>query len=123
MSSTLTQTNESTAAADAGESSPLMAELSIAREGCYYHYDGYRHERLEDAVTYAQLVGARRSERTDSSAFAKFDAVAAPNAADRHLMLELSISFENGSVVFEGYRYDQLIDAANYARHRRQVST
>ena len=122
MSSTLRHTNESTAPADAGDGSRLMAELSIAHEGRYYHYDGYRYERLEDAVTYAQLVRARRSERTDPSAFAKFDAVVSSNAADRQLMLELSISVENGSFVFEGYRYDQLIDAANYARHRRQVN-
>lgn len=42
----------------------LMAELSIARVGRHFHYDGYRYEFLADAVAYAQLVHARlRSEQ------------------------------------------------------------
>jgi hypothetical protein len=34
----------------------LMAELSIIRVGRHYLYDGYRYERLSDAVAYAQVV-------------------------------------------------------------------
>lgn len=34
----------------------LMAELSIIRAGRHYFYDGYRYERLADAVAYAQVV-------------------------------------------------------------------
>jgi len=45
-----------------------------------------------------------------------------PNAADRQLMLELSISFENSCFVFGGLRYDRLFDAVNYARQRKQLS-
>ena len=37
----------------------LMAELSIIRGGHWYYYDGYRYERLSDAVAYAQLVQGR----------------------------------------------------------------
>jgi hypothetical protein len=33
-----------------------MAELSIIRAGRHYLYDGYRYERLSDAVAYAQVV-------------------------------------------------------------------
>lgn len=122
MSSTLTDTNDSADAMDGNETSGLMAELSIAHVGRYYRYGGYRYERLADAVAYARLMRARQTERTHSSAFERIDAVESPNAADRQLMIELSISFENGSFVFEGYRYDHLIDAANYARHRQQFS-
>jgi len=120
MSSTLIPTNDSTEAAVAREGCRLMAEWSIAHVGRYYHYDGYRYERLEDAVAYAQLVRARQSQRTDASAFTQIDAVEPPNAAERQLMADLSISFENGCFVWEDFRYDRLIDAANYARHRRQ---
>jgi hypothetical protein len=45
----------------------LMAELSIIRGGHWYYYDGYRYERLSDAVAYAQLVQGR-TRRSGSSA-------------------------------------------------------
>jgi hypothetical protein len=96
--------------------------LSIAHAGRHYYYEGYRYERLADAVAYARRVRARQSPQKDQSSLARFDAVESPNASDRQLMLELSISLENGSFVFDGFRYDHLIDAANYARHRRQLS-
>jgi hypothetical protein len=37
----------------------LMAELSIVRGGYCYYYDGYRYDRLSEAVAYAQLVQGR----------------------------------------------------------------
>lgn len=121
MSSESIHPNDPTAPADAADGSRLMGELSIAHAGRYYHFRGHRYERLEDAVAYALLVGAQPSQQRDSAAIKRFDAVEPTNAVERQLMLELSISFENGCFVFEGYRYDRLIDAANYARHRRQV--
>ena len=47
----------------------LMAELSIIRGGHWYYYDGYRYERLSDAVAYAQVVQgcARRSGSSAAS--------------------------------------------------------
>jgi len=45
----------------------LLAELSIVRGGHWYYYDGYRYERLSDAVAYAQLVQGR-TRRSGSSA-------------------------------------------------------
>jgi hypothetical protein len=42
--------------AELADESCLMAELSIFRAGRHYFYDGYRYERLSDAVAYAQLV-------------------------------------------------------------------
>ena len=45
----------------------LMAELSIVRGGHWYYYDGYRYDRLSDAVAYAQLVQGR-TRRSGSSA-------------------------------------------------------
>lgn len=121
MSSESIHPNDPTAPADAADGSCLMAELSIAHAGRYYHFGGHRYERLEDAVAYAQRVGAQPSQQRDSAAIKRVDAVEPTDAVERQLMLELSISFENGCFVFEGYRYDRLIDAANYARHRRQV--
>jgi len=122
MRFTATPANEFTDATDDAERNRLMTEWSIVRQGRHYHYDGYRYERLADAVAYAQLGRARQSPQEDSSAFDRIDAVEPPNAVERELMLELSISFENDSFVFEGFRYDRLIDAANYARHRQQLA-
>jgi hypothetical protein len=47
----------------------LMAELSIVRGQHCYYYDGYRYERLSDAVAYAQLIQgrARRSSSPTAS--------------------------------------------------------
>ena len=45
----------------------LMAELSIVRGGHCYYYDGYRYDRLSDAVAYAQLVQGR-ARRSSSPA-------------------------------------------------------
>jgi hypothetical protein len=47
MNSTVIRTNDSTDAAGAGESSRLMAELSIAHEGRHHH-------RSIDAANYAR---------------------------------------------------------------------
>ena len=46
----------------------LMAELSIIRGGHCYYYDGYRYDRLSDAVAYAQLVQGRPRPSGSSAA-------------------------------------------------------
>ena len=53
----------------AADENCLMAELSIFRAGRHYFYDGYRFERLSDAVAYAQLVQGhmRRAGPTTTS--------------------------------------------------------
>jgi hypothetical protein len=99
-----------------------MAEFSIVQYGRYYWCEGYRYELLADAVAYAQVIRARRARRAIPSLPTRFEIVELPNASDRQLMTELSIAFENGRFVFEGFRYDRLIDAANYARLRGSVT-
>jgi hypothetical protein len=46
----------------------LMAELSIVRGQHCYYYDGYRYERLSDAVAYAQLIQGRARRSSSSTA-------------------------------------------------------
>ena len=124
MNTTLKDMN--CAETDVGEDRRRMTELSITRHGRHYHFDGYRYELLSDAIVFAELVRARPSQPTQRSqqqAFETCDAVQAPSAADRQLMQELSISLENYSFIFEGFRYDKLIDAVNYARHRREIDS
>lgn len=107
--------------ADAAESRRLMTEWSIRKRGRYYHFDGYRYEVLANAIAFAQLVQERPWLRADLATFARCDIDEAPNAADRQCMRELAITFESHRFVVEGFQYDRLIDAANYARHRRQI--
>lgn len=121
MNSTVIDTTDFTNEPEGGESRRLMAELSITHQGRYFHFDGCRHERLADAIAFAQLVRARPLHRTDPPAVVRLDAVEAPTAADPQLMLELSPAVENRSFVFEGFHYGRLIDATSYARHRRQL--
>jgi hypothetical protein len=45
----------------------LMAELSIIQAGHHYFHDGYRYDRLSDAVWHAQIVQGR-TRRPGSSA-------------------------------------------------------
>lgn len=105
-------------AAAATEECQLLAELSIIRDGRQYLYDGYQYDRLADAIAYAQLVRGQARQSGPSSPAHVESVVDSPTASDRQLMTELSIAFENGRFVFEGYRYDRLIDAVSYARHR-----
>ncbi|MBB6092482.1 hypothetical protein HNQ60_001360 [Povalibacter uvarum] len=103
------------------ENAHLMTELSIVRDGRYYRYEGYCYERLADAVAYAAVVRARQARPVEPVA-EQLTSVDVPNAVDglsvtdHLLMFELAITFENGSFVFNGFRYDRLVDAANYAR-------
>jgi hypothetical protein len=111
------------ARAPTADESRLMAELSIIRGGRHYFYDGYSYDRLSDAIAYAQLVRGQ-PHRPGPSSPAQLESSESPPAPDWQLMRELSISFENGRFVFEGFRYDRLADAANYARHcRRSAAT
>jgi hypothetical protein len=99
----------------------LMAELSIVRDGRQYLHDGYCYDRLSDAVAYAELRRGQARQPGPSSP-PRFELVGSPTASDRQLMTELSISFENGRFVFEGYRYDRLSDAVSYAHYRRSIA-
>jgi hypothetical protein len=93
-----------------------MSALLIVRFGRHYHFDGYRYDRLADAVAYAHIVRGRDQSVPAAPSMAKFETLEAPSAADRQLMLDLSIEFDGGCFTFEGFRYDRLSDAVNYAR-------
>lgn len=103
------------------ETARLMTELAIVRDGRYYRCEGYCYERLADAVAYAAVVRARQPSRVEPlpetpTTVDVRDAVEGLSVSDHLLMFELAITFEDGSFVFDGFRYDRLIDAANYAR-------
>ena len=93
-----------------------MAEFAVGHDGLAYHYNGYRYDRLKDAVSYAFLTRARPGPREPGGPHPQSAAVAAPSDADRALMASLAIEFDAGAYRFGNYRYDRLADAVNYAR-------
>lgn len=99
----------------AGERDRLMAEFSIAYNGRHYQYDRYRYDYLADAVDYAKLQRSTASSEGVGPMPPPED-VEAPDQSQRRLMGSLAITFKDGVYHLGTYRYDRLVDAANYAR-------
>lgn len=94
-----------------------MAEFSVGHDGLRYHYNGYRYDRWEDAVAYASLMRSRPRQVDTGGPFAPNSKKSAPTTdAEFELMISLGIGFEDGAYRFEGFRYDKLSDAVNYAK-------
>ena len=104
------------ASVDPAERARQMAEFDIDFDGRHYGYNGYRYDQLADAVAYARLVRARPTQDDPGGPFRAVHQLAPPTDAERDLMVPLTITFDNGTYRFEGFRYDGLQDAVNYAR-------
>ena len=108
---------------DPSQRARIMSEFSIGFNGRYYHYLGYRYDRLSDAVNYARLQRSR-ARTGDSSHLGLTDEggrlppeeIVPPEESDLRVMSALAITFHNGTYFFGPYRYDHLADAARYAR-------
>src|SRR5580765_1283782 len=98
------------------ERARLMSEFSIHHDGRHYVFEGYRYDRLADAVSYARLMRARSQRQQQPYRSGCEKIIEWPDALERKLMKALRISFSAGVYEFRGYRYDRLIDAVNYAR-------
>jgi hypothetical protein len=94
----------------------LMSALGIHYDGRRYLYKTYRYDRLADAIAYAQLTGHRDKDQ-DIPAVVQRAAFAGPSPEDQLVMTDLHISFEAGVYRFDGFQYDRLADAVNYAVH------
>jgi len=98
----------------------LMDDLAIRQDGMRFIYNGYRYDRLSDAVDYARLIRSREPSgaelETPTGPFSSIHAPQGPSDEQRTLMRSLAIYYEQGQYRFENYRYDRLGDAASYAR-------
>jgi hypothetical protein len=92
-----------------------LAKLGIRHDGLRYVYNGYRYDQLADAVAYATLVRAR-AQPDPGGPFAQQGSFVAPTDAQRALMASLAIEFDGRAYRFQGYRYDALSDAVDYAK-------
>jgi hypothetical protein len=99
-------------------SESAMAEFGISFDDRQYEYNGYRYDRLDDAVAYAKLIRSRPTQLDAWGAFVLPSRFAAPSDAQRTLMTALAITFDGRAYHFEGFRYDELADAVSYARLR-----
>jgi hypothetical protein len=97
-----------------------MADFGIGYDGLQYQYNGYRYGRLADAVAYASLMRSRPTQEDAGGPFMQRKAFHVPTDAERSLMATLAIDFDDGAYRFEGFRYDGLADAVNYAKLTRQ---
>jgi hypothetical protein len=95
----------------------LMSAFSIHYDGRRFRYNGYRYDRLADAVAYAGLMQSRQSSRAGPDPFTPGDVVPSPGRSDRETMASLAISFTAGVYAYREFRYDHLADAVSYA-HR-----
>lgn len=99
-----------------------MSAFSIDYDGRHYRYDGYRYDRLADAVSYAELMQSRQTQAEGSCAVT-YHHVESPTASDKALMAAYSITFSEGVYGYSGFRYDRLADAVNYAEMLRRQHT
>jgi hypothetical protein len=105
---------ENADAADAGDRRRLMSAFSIDYDGRHYRYNGYRYDRLADAVAYAKLMQSRQTQHDTCPV--TYQRVESPSASDTAVMARYSITFSEGMYRYGGYRYDRLADALNYAQ-------
>ena len=96
-----------------------MAEFCVGRDGHRYHFNGYRYDKWEDAVAYARLMRDRPEQHDAGGSFAPGKRSAPTTDAEQALMTSLGIRFDAGAYRFEGFRYDALSDAVNYATRSR----
>ena len=95
----------------------LMSAFSIHYDGRYYRYNGYRYDRLAQAIAYAEHMQSRQStEVMGAHPYTADDCIRSPSASDRETMAPLAISFDRGVYAYREFRYDDLADAVNYAR-------
>lgn len=100
---------------EAPDYSQKLTDLRITHHGHHYYFNGYRYDRLPDAIAYAELMKARPSQ-VDAGGPNLQDSGAPPSTdADLALMARLGITYSNGVYFLGEFRYDHLADALDFA--------
>ncbi|MBN8738223.1 MAG: hypothetical protein J0H86_01850 [Xanthomonadaceae bacterium] len=92
-----------------------MREYKVSYDGCAYEFNGYRYDRLDDALAYARLMRSRPQQLDPHGTHRVRCELGAESETDLRRMASLGILLENGRFCFEEFRYDRLADAVNYA--------
>ena len=94
------------------------AELGVGFDGRYYRYRDYRYDHLADALNYARLERAKLG-KVPAGGQPQWLEPVQPTDEERKLMAQYAITFDGRFFVYDGYRYDRCIDAANYAKLKK----
>jgi hypothetical protein len=94
------------------------ASMGIGFDGRFYRYRTFRYERFSDAVSYAQLDRSKPQYRAKVIDAVPWEEQVEPTDQERGVMAALGITFDGSYYRYDGYRYEQCTDAANYARLR-----
>ena len=92
-----------------------MREYNVHYDGCAYEYNGYRYDRLDDALAYARLMRSRPQQPDPRGPYHPCRDLGAESETNRRYMDALGIELRAGRFHYHGYRYDRLADAVDYA--------
>lgn len=93
----------------------IMQMHAITYGDGYFHYSGYRYERLNDAAAYALLIGSRDRAADSRGGTMQAKPAALLSEADYRRMAMLNIVRDGASFRWGPYRYDRAADAIAYA--------
>ena len=92
-----------------------MREYNVHYDGCTYEYNGYRYDRLDDALAYARLMRSRPLQYDPRGPYRLRRDLGAESETNRRRMAALGIELKDGRFCYHGYRYDRLAEAVDYA--------
>lgn len=94
----------------------LMTAYGILFDGNDYWFGPFRYQRLDDALVYARMNRVEPSIHEQEGGLRPWRTPEAPDEPTRQLMDELGITFDGRRYRYGIYRYDQFVDAINYAQ-------
>lgn len=92
-----------------------LLRQSVGFDGRHYQYNGYRYDRLADAVAHVALTRARPSLLDPKGPYSLELSSDPPDAPDRETMASLGIVAQGNAYRWGDFRYDRLEDAIAYA--------
>lgn len=92
-----------------------MHEYHVHYDGCRYEYNGYRYDRLDDALAYARLMRSRPRQQDPRGPYRLRRDLGAESEANKQRMTALGIELKDGRFCYRGFRYDRLAEAVDYA--------
>jgi hypothetical protein len=92
-----------------------LLRQSVGFDGRHYQYNGYRYDRLADAIAHVALTRTRPSLLEPKGPYSAERSVEPPTARDREIMASLGIVAIGHAYRWRAFRYDRLEDAVAYA--------
>ncbi|HVJ63180.1 MAG TPA: hypothetical protein VM555_10770 [Tahibacter sp.] len=92
-----------------------LLRQSVGFDGRHYQYNGYRYDRLADAIAHVALTRTRPSLLEPKGPYSPERSAEPPTARDRETMASLGIVAIGSAYRWRAFRYDRLEDAVAYA--------